>query len=542
MTSRNQDSASTAAAPASRKPRRGVRPRKSRLGGLSTRLLLLTILFVMISEVLIYVPSLANFRNTWLVDRLERAAIALRVAEASDTFNMLSDTAAGDIMKELGVQTIAVQRDGRRQLIAMSDMPSMVTSEFNTSIMQPTNAILEAIQSLINGQNRTTRVVGTVQGLSDAEGQLAEIEIVLKEDQLHEDLLAHSFNILQLSLVISILTASLVFLALRAIFVRPFRQVTRNMVHFSEDPEDPARVISSTQRSDEIGIVQNQLADMQTDLQTMLGEKRALADLGLAVSKINHDLRNILASAVLFSDRLQSIDDPAVQRFTPKLVRALDRAIDYCQSTLSYGRAHEAPPAIRVVQLQALVLEVSDMLGLDNDPGVRFENQVSRDVTIDADPDQLFRVLLNLSRNALQAMQANGSEMADSVVNCLTIRAWQDDGHHCVTVSDTGPGIPKDLHETLFKAFQSSSGPGGTGLGLAIASELVRAHGGSLKLDETGQGASFTVRLPIRSETADLAGPETATGTGPETSREITPETTPPATLRVVKSGNRQHS
>lgn len=520
MTNRLENTSSAAELGKRSKNRRAVQPRKSRMGGLSTKLLLLTIVFVMISEVLIYVPSLANFRNTWLVDRLERAAIALRVAEESGNFDMLSDSAASEIMEELGVQTIAVQRDGRRQLIAMSNMPSMVTSEFNTSVMQPANAIMEAVQSLLNGQNRTTRVVGFVRGLNDAEGQPAEVEVVLKEDQLHDALLAHSFNILQLSLVISIITASLVFLALRALFVRPFRRVTRNMVHFAEDPEDPARVINTTRRSDELGIVQNQLADMQTDLQTMLGEQRTLADLGLAVSKINHDLRNILASAVLFSDRLQSIDDPVVQRFTPKLVRALDRAIDYCQSTLSYGRAREAPPTIRVVQLQALVIEVCEVLGLDSEKTVRFENLVPHDVTIDADPDQLFRVLLNLSRNALQAMQSNGAEMAESVISCLTIRSWHEEGHNCITVSDTGPGIPPELHGTLFKAFQSSSGPGGTGLGLAIASELVRAHNGSLTLDETGQGASFTIRLPVLSETPDLASPE-ANGQ---------------ATLRVVKS------
>lgn len=513
--------ATTANGRKSDKQRHAGKQRKSRRGGgLSTKLLLLTILFVMISEVLIYVPSLANFRNTWLVDRLERAAIALRVAEESGSFDMLSDSAAGEIMEELGVQTIAVQRDGLRQLIAMSDMPSMVTSEFDTSSMQPANAIMEAIQSLLNGKKRTTRVVGTAHGLNDAEGNPVEVEIVLTEDQLHDDLLEHSFNILKLSLVISIITASLVFLALRAMFVRPFRRVTQNMMNFSEDPEDPARVIAASKRGDELGIVQNQLADMQSELQTMLGEKRALADLGLAVSKINHDLRNILASAVLISDRMQSIDDPAVQRFAPKLVRALDRAIAYCQSTLSYGRASEAPPTIRVVQLQALVAEVSEVLGLDAEATVRFENQVPRDATIDADPDQMFRVLLNLSRNALQAMQTNGSEMADSVINCLTIKAWNEDGQNCITVSDTGPGIPPELHGTLFKAFQSSSGPGGTGLGLAIASELVRAHNGSLTLDQTGQGASFTIRLPIRRETPEIASPDL----------------TAQATLRVVKS------
>ncbi|MFK8033981.1 MAG: sensor histidine kinase [Hyphomicrobiales bacterium] len=478
-------------------------PKRRLLRGLSTKLLLLTILFVMLSEIFIYIPSLANFRNTWLSDRVERAAIALRVAEEAGNFDMLSDRAAAGILEELGVKTIAVSREGRRQLVAMSDMPDMITSEFDTRSMEPTNAIMEAIQSLLSGSSRTTRVTGLARGMNGPDGQPIEVEIVLQETGLQIALFDHSINILKLSLMISIITASLVFLSLRALFVRPFRHVTKNMVHFSEDPEDPARVIPRSRRSDEIGVAQNQLSDMQGELQKMLAEKRTLADLGLAVSKINHDLRNILASAVLFSDRLQAIDDPVVQRFTPKLVRALDRAIDYCQSTLSYGRAREAPPSIRVVQLHTLVLEVSEVLGLDTaDQTVRFENLIAPQVTVAADPDQLFRVLLNLCRNALHAMTKNSAEMADSVVNCLTIGYREKEDYVCITISDTGPGIPEMLRGSLFKAFQSSSGPGGTGLGLAIAAELVRAHEGSLTLDDTTQGASFTIHLPKRSSTA----------------------------------------
>lgn len=502
------------------------RPRRRLMRGLSTKLLLLTILFVMISEVFIYIPSLANFRNTWLSDRVERAVIALRVAEESGSFNMLSDRAANGILEELGVQTIAVSREGRRQLVAMSGMPDMVTSEFDTGSMEPTNAIMEAIQSLLYGSTRTTRVMGVAKGMSGPDGQPVEVEIVLQETDLQTALFNHSINILKLSLVISIITASLVFLSLRALFVRPFRHVTKNMVYFSEDPEDPTRVIPPSHRSDEIGVAQNQLSDMQGELQKMLAEKRTLADLGLAVSKINHDLRNILASAVLFSDRLQAIDDPVVQRFTPKLVRALDRAIDYCQSTLSYGRAREAPPSIRVVQLHTLVLEVAEVLGLDADQTVRFENMIAPHITVDADPDQLFRVLLNLCRNALQAMTNNNAEMADSVVNCLSIGCREQPDFVCITISDTGPGIPEKLRDSLFKAFQSSSGPGGTGLGLAIAAELVRAHDGNLTLDETRQGASFTIHLPKRR---------------PSTS-PLAAEQGSKAPLRVVKSNDEQRA
>ncbi len=471
--------------------------RLARLGrGMSTKLLLLTVLFVMISEVLIYVPSLANFRNTWLAERLERTTIALLVAEKAGKIDMLSEEATKDILKQLGVQTIAVRRDGSRQLIAMSDMPGMVTSEFRVNEMVPGAAIMEALKTLLNGKARTTRVVAGSPEFANQAGAFAEVEIVLNEGDLHDAMIVHSFNILKLSLMISIITAALVFLALRALFVRPIRHVTQNMLSFAQAPEDAERIIAKSDRSDEIGITQNQLSHMQNELQKMLVEKRTLADLGLAVSKISHDLRNILATAVLFSDRLQTINDPAVQRFAPKLVRALDRAIDYCQSTLSYGRAREAEPSIRQVQLHTLVEEVAEVLGIEDSDAIQFKNNVHPSIVVSADPDQLFRVILNLCRNSVQAMRDAGANTTGSIVNSLSVSAALANKSCSITVADTGPGIAEAQKQQLFKAFQSHSGLGGTGLGLAIASELVQAHEGTLQLDDCHQGASFTICLP----------------------------------------------
>ena len=178
------------------------------------------------------------------------------------------------------------------------------------------------------------------------------------------------------------------------------RRITANMMAFRGDPENPARIIVPSARSDEIGIAERELAAMQRDLASMLHQKSHLAALGLAVSKINHDLRNLLSSAQLFSDRLSSLPDPRVQRFAPKLMRALERAIAFCQSTLSYGRAQEPPPDRRTVALEALVEEVRETLGLAPDAAVRWIGAVERGLHVDADPDQLFRVLLNLARNA----------------------------------------------------------------------------------------------------------------------------------------------
>jgi signal transduction histidine kinase len=309
-------------------------------------------------------------------------------------------------------------------------------------------------------------------------------------------MLRYSVNIIWLSLLISVITAGLLYFSINRLFVRPMRRLTENMVAFSAAPEDGGRVIVPSGRGDEIGIAEEHLAAMQEALQDTLREQRHLADLGLAVSKINHDLRNMLAAAQLFSDRLGSLPDENVQRFAPKLIAALDRAIAYAQTTLAYGKAREAAPARRLVALRRLVDDVADSFGLVGHPTIQFENTIPAGLEIDADPDQLFRVLVNLCRNAVQALD---SDLGPAVVRRLTIGASRANGSVSILVADTGPGIPPAVRANLFRAFQGNARPGGTGLGLAIAAELVRAHGGSIMLlDTAGAGATFEIVIPDR--------------------------------------------
>ena len=302
---------------------------------------------------------------------------------------------------------------------------------------------------------------------------------------------------LWLSALLSLITAALLYLALNRLLVGPMRRITTSMVNFSEAPEDHDRIIIPSGRTDEVGIAEERLAAMQHELQETLRQQRHLADLGLAVSKINHDLRNMLASAQLFSDRIGSLPDPAVQRFAPKLIGALDRAISYCQTTLAYGRAREDAPTRRLLRLKRLIDDVAEVLGLEEHPTITWENAVAEDLEIDADPDQMFRVLVNLGRNAIQALE---SDPGPAVVRAAD--PWTADrrqGQVTIVVRDTGPGVPERARAKLFQAFHGSVKPGGTGLGLAIASEIVGAHGGSIALiDPDEPGAVFRIIIADR--------------------------------------------
>jgi signal transduction histidine kinase len=466
----------------------GGRTRRLHLG-LSGKLLVLTLLFVMLAEVLIYVPSVANFRENWLRDRLSAAYTAALVFETvpEDT---VPDTATREkILQSIRAHAVAMKTGRRRLLLAAGDVP-MVDRMVDMRELPWYRSITQAFATLVGSGRGVLRVVG------DAPMGAEYVEIVVEEAPLKRAMLKFSVRILLLSLLISAIAAALVYLALHVLLVRPMRRMTANMVAFRADPENPARIIAASNRSDEIGTAERELAAMQGNLASLLAQKTHLAALGLAVSKINHDLRNLLSSAQLFSERLARISDPHVQRFAPQLMRALERAIAFCQSTLSYGRVQEPPPDRRMIALEPLVEDVRETLGLDGGTPVRWIAAVERGLNVDADPDQLFRILLNLARNAVQALE--GRDRKDPGRDQIRVTGRREGAVVVIEVSDTGPGLPEKARAHLFEAFQGSTRTGSAGLGLAIAAELIRAHGGEIRLVEGTIGATFRLTIPDR--------------------------------------------
>jgi signal transduction histidine kinase len=462
-----------------------VRPRF----GLSVKLLLLTIPLVMIAEILIYVPSIANFRINRLNDRLAAANTAALVLNAAPT-GMVPDSLAREILSSIGARAVAIKMGQQRRLLAIADMPPAIDHDVDMREMTYWSAIVDAFEVMLETGDQAIRIMGPA---PTAKGQY--LEVVVDERPLRQSMFRFSRNLLWISLVVAVLTAGLVYLALHYLFVRPMRRLTVNLIGFHANPENPTRIITPSDRGDEIGVAEHELADMQRDLVSMLHQKSRLVALGLAVSKINHDLRNMLAASQLLSDQLAHVSDARVQRFAPKLMRSLERAIAFCQSTLSYGKVQESPPDRRMVVIEPVVEEVRDSAGLSTNAAIEWVTAIERGLAVDADPDQLFRVLLNLVRNAAEVLS---SEKCETATKQIRITGRREGSVAIVEVSDTGPGLPEKAREHLFQPFQGSSRDGGTGLGLAIADELVRAHGGDIRLVEGTIGATFRITIPDR--------------------------------------------
>ena len=455
------------------------------LRSLSARLLVLTIFFVMLGEVLIFVPSVARFRMTYFEDHVAAAHIATLALLASPD-SKLDQALTDELLAEVGAHSITLRRpNGMVQMLDSTQLPkpdiSFTLGGGNVPIW-----IQRSFETLFSSGNRVMRVTGASPFEPDT-----KVEILLDEAPLREAMWQFGGRIFQLSIILSLIAAALVYLSLQWLLVRPMRRITASMASFSHDPEDASRVIVPRGGRDEIGQAEKELAAMQETVRQALSQRARLAALGTAVTKINHDLRNILATARLVTDGLSNSAAPEVRRVAPRLIEAIDRAIALCSRTLDFSREGAPPFSPSRFLLRPLLEEVLPALPTAHEePAIEFD--VPQELAIKADRDQIYRVFLNLARNAVEA----GARR-------LRISAVRDNGVAIIDIADDGPGLPPRAQENLFRPFAGSARPGGNGLGLAIARELMRLHGGDLVLvASTGSGTTFRVTVPATKKAA----------------------------------------
>ena len=454
------------------------------LNSLSGRFLILTTVFVMLAEVLIFVPSVARFREDYLLARLERAQIASLALEAD---NMISPELEAELLLNAEVYNVVLRRDDMRQLALSSPIPAPINATYDMRDPTATTLIVDALTTLVDQDERIARVIGNP--VRDG-GML--IEVTMDEMPLRAAMIDYGLNVLALSAVISVITAFLLFLAVQGLLVRPIKRVVRHMQSYAKSPEDARRIITPSARVTELRDAEIALQSMQVELTGALKQKERLAQLGGAVAKVSHDLRNILTSAQLFTDRIEGSDDPLVKRMAPKLMGSITRAVNLCETTLAFGRVDEPAPALTRVNLARIVSDVFDSERLAaGDDDISFAEDIPVGMTLRADGEQLYRAIFNLVRNARQAITATGK------AGEISIKSFEDDNAWWIVVSDTGPGLPPKAKEFLFQPFQGGARKGGSGLGIVIAADLVRGHGGRLDLASTGvDGTVFKIQLP----------------------------------------------
>ncbi|MDG1470752.1 MAG: HAMP domain-containing sensor histidine kinase [Ascidiaceihabitans sp.] len=454
------------------------------LNSLSGRFLILTIIFVMLAEILIFVPSIARFREDYLLDHLERAQIASLALLADD---MLEPKLEEELLENAGVFNVVLRRDEIRQLMLSTPMPMPISATYDLRDGTALVLIRDAMRRIAQPENEVIRVIG-----APLRGAGLLIEVTMEAGPMRAAMIDYGVRILILSAVISIFTAFLLFLAVRATLVKPIRGVVGAMQSYAAAPEDARRIITPNAGVTELREAEDALKFMQTELTSALRQKDRLAQLGSAVSKISHDLRNIMTSAQLFTDRIEMSEDPLVARLAPKLVNSITRAVHLCESTLAFGKAEEPSPTLSVVPLAPIVADVIDSERLAiGDFDLSFAEDIPAAMTLRADSEQLFRVIANLVRNARQAIVASGKPAE------IAVSSFEDDTSWKIEITDTGPGLPAKAQEHLFTPFQGGFTKGGSGLGLAISEELIRGHGGTIALKRTGpKGTTFCIHLP----------------------------------------------
>ncbi|MGO4869546.1 MAG: sensor histidine kinase [Roseiarcus sp.] len=460
--------------------------------GLAGRLLLLTIGFVLLAMGLIYASRLSAYRDNWLRDRLMVAHTAMLLFGDAANETLPKDLAT-KVLDSVGAKTIIVTLPDDRRLVATSGVEPAISDIYelgDPSMMEGNQAVF---RTLFAEPSSVVRVVGR----SQSDGAL--VDMTIDQTPLIEALWRISRTFLTISLTLAAVVTCVLWAALWWMVLRPVRRLTSSIIAFGERPQEGARIIKPSGRNDEIGRAETALAAMQGSLAHELSQRKRLAELGMAVARINHDLRNMLSAAQLISDRLAAIPDPLAQRLAPRLVATLDRAIAFCQSTLTYGGGREQAPARRRFDLRELVRQVVETAEAEHAGAIAYAIDIPPKFDLLADPDHVLRVIENLCRNAAQVLLNRGAQ--NGRPPAIRLAAIRTDSVALIEISDSGPGFPPEQTARIFEPFHLSTREGGAGLGLAIAADLVARNGGSISLAEAKSddfycGARFLITLP----------------------------------------------
>jgi signal transduction histidine kinase len=250
-----------------------------------------------------------------------------------------------------------------------------------------------------------------------------------------------------------------------------------------------ARLYENLQaRNRELREALHELQETQDEL--IRAERLSLV--GRMAASLIHDLKNPMTTIKGYAAMLgrQDLDGELRQRFSQIITRSVDNFVEMTQEILDYARGGGPLQPTRV-HVGSFVHDLCTFIERDfENKGLTLRQKLIYSSDLSMDEAKMRRALYNIASNARDAMDAGGT---------LTITTRQVDDFVEFYLSDTGPGIPEEIQETLFEPFVTYGKPTGTGLGLAIARKVVEDHGGTIGVESVaGEGATFTIRVPVK--------------------------------------------
>ena len=461
-------------------------PRRS----LSWRVMGFTLAAMVGVELLLFLPAMQRERQKWLDARIVAAQIAV---QALPDGGVPDRGTREELLRLAGVLSVRLQEPDRPMVALAPVAPVVSPTLLDLRAETGWARMLATLSALVRDGDRQLLVVAP-----SPKRPQAVLSIVLREGELDDHLKAAAAGVALHGLAVAIPTGVLVHVALLVLLVRPMRRLTQSIAAFRADPERTAPLEpphAAPETRDEMVLAQRELGAMQRELRAALWRNARLAALGAALAKVGHDLRGILAPAMLSAERLQGSGDPALRRTGDSIARTVERATELVRNTLDFAGEVPAPPRERV-PLRELAQEVAEEVRTRH-PLLRVEVSIGGALAAHGDRASLRRVLANLLRNAAEAGAGR-----------VAVSAAAEDGLAVLTVADDGPGLPEAVRARLFQPFVTAGKAGGTGLGLAITRDLVRAQGGEIGLVRSTPGGS-AFRLALRMP-AGAAGEEKA--------------------------------
>ncbi len=288
--------------------------------------------------------------------------------------------------------------------------------------------------------------------------------------------------------------------------LRPLRQLTTSVRRLGRGDWEQRLEAGNAAAGDEVSQLArefNQMAEALQERERRLIRGERLAAVGSLAAQVTHEIRNPLSSVALNAELLEDelVDaSPEAHQLLARITGEVDRLALITEDYLAFARRQK--PDLQAMNLAAELLNLLDFIDEEfSQAGIDLRRELPDEAFVLGDAGQLRQALLNLLRNAKEALQEHGSDDRSPEI---TLGLRTDGARVMLTVTDNGPGIEDEEAERIFEAFYTRKAQG-TGLGLAIVQQIISDHEGSVQIRRSGpDGTVFVIDLPACAPSATL--------------------------------------